>query len=141
MGQIFRNYPQEFSIFYELFIAFVTVYSVNWFFESQDTLNYLSKLHINATDGCLFGIIDINFLGDIIRGYSFILTLFIISVRSTPEFPLPFTWIFRDLQKFIFDPYSVKIFRNYLATKEKDMLIYLDEIMKMVIEGDKFILP
>jgi len=52
-------------------------------------------------------------------------------------FPLPFTWIFRDLSKFIFEPYCVHVFRKYLKEKEKASLFHLDEIMRIYLNSFK----
>ena len=52
-------------------------------------------------------------------------------------FPLPFTWIFRDLSKFIFEPYCVKVFRNYLKQEESSKIEYLDEIMRIYLNSFK----
>ena len=50
-------------------------------------------------------------------------------------FPLPFTWIFRDLSKFIFEPICVKIFRKYLEKEEKNKIEYLEQIMQIYIRS------
>jgi hypothetical protein len=41
-------------------------------------------------------------------------------------FPLPFTWIFRDLSKFIFEPVCLRVFRKYLVEKERAKVQYLE---------------
>jgi len=53
-------------------------------------------------------------------------------------FPLPFTWIFKDLSKFIFEPMCVKIFKNYLEKAEKGKSEYLDEIMRIYLRNTQY---
>ena len=121
----FRNYPKEYSIAIEMIIAFFTNYGVNIFFEFANRY----KKHLGSDTYCLFGIMDNDYFGNLCRGYSFMLTLYIITSRSTQHFPLPFSWIFDDFQKFIFEPDLVKVFRNYLTVVEPGKVSTLDSIM------------
>jgi len=75
----------------------------------------------------------VDFVGNAIRGYTFLITLFILALRAKPNFPLPFTWIFRDFKLFIFDPYSLNIFRKFLEEKEPERITQLDELMIAII--------
>lgn len=93
----------------------------------------ISDSIINNTTYCVFGIFSPKAVGDIGRSLSFIATLYFVTINSSQMFPLPFTWIFRDLSKFIFEPMCVKVFRDYLKAKEKSKSEFLDEIMAIYL--------
>lgn len=123
------------SILSEVFAAFLIVWISNWVFESRQLLKILSFLKFDQDNNCIFGYINQDFLGNMFRGYSFILVLYFISSKAVQDFPLPFTWIFEDFQKFLLDYESVKIFRYYLLKKEPRMLSVLESLL-LNIGGD-----
>jgi hypothetical protein len=71
------------------------------------------------------------------RAFTFVFFLFWFTRKCTDEFPLPFTWIFKDLSKFIFEPMCVQIFRRYLEEKEGGQIEFLEEIMQIYLRIGK----
>lgn len=110
-------------------ISFILNYLLNWYY----AIFVISDSLINNTTYCVFGIFSAKAVGDICRSLSFIATLYFVTINSSQMFPLPFTWIFRDLSKFIFEPMCVKVFRDYLKAKEKSKSEFLDEIMTIYL--------
>lgn len=87
-------------------------------------LNFLFSSHIevyttavNETD-CLLYMWHFNAFGDLLRTVGFMSVVWYLTRKSSEYFPLPFTWIFKDLSKFIFDTTCVRVFRDYLEAKE-----------------------
>ena len=68
---------------------------------------------------------------------SFFVSLMYCTRKCYGLFPLPFTWIFRDFSKFIFEPLCLSVFRNYLYKVERDKCRYLDSIMQLYIKSFK----
>ena len=104
-----RNYPKEFAISREISFSFVVNYIVNWYYAMFVTSGVISNQNI-----CIFGLFTPKGVGDIERALTFVFFLFWFTRKCSDEFPLPFTWIFKDLSKFIFEPMCVQIFRRYL---------------------------
>ena len=71
----------------------------------------------------------------LVRAVTFISVLTFLTRKTKDFFPLPFTWIFKDLSKFIFEPMCLKVFRDYLDEKERGKSEYLDEIMQIYISS------
>lgn len=109
----FRNYPKEFAISREISLSFLINYLLNWYYALLVTSN-----HVTTEKHCLLGLFTPKGLGDMCRAFTFVFFLFWFTRKSTDDFPLPFTWIFKDLSKFIFEPMCVQIFRKYLEEKE-----------------------
>lgn len=86
---------------------------------------------------CLFGIVTLSGLGDLLRAVAYLSSLIYCTRKCYGLFPLPFTWIFRDLSKFIFEPLCVKVFREYLNEKEQNKSEYLEEIMRIYLRSFK----
>ena len=86
---------------------------------------------------CIFGVFSAIGLGDILRAIAFMSSLIYCTRKCYGLFPLPFTWIFKDLSKFIFEPLCVKVFRQYLNEKEKGKSEYLEEIMRIYLRSFK----
>lgn len=109
-----RHYPQEFNIKGEILLVSI----ISWIFNNH--LEIYSVINAQNKDKCMFGLLDFNAVGDIIRALGFVTALSYVTHRSMFYFPLPFTWIFKDLSKFIFEPTCIKVFRMYLEKKEPD---------------------
>lgn len=113
-----RHYPEEFNLKLELFCSLV----LNFVFNIQveiSALIYAQKEH-HHLDVCIFSIWHYNVVGDAFRLIGFISLLYYLTRKSNDYFPLPFTWIFKDLSKFIFEPTCINVFRQYLLAKEPD---------------------
>ena len=110
-----RHYPTEFNIKSEILLAS----TLNIVFNNM--LEFSS--FYNTNDSCFLGLFHYNSFGDIVRLLGFILVLYIVTKKSDQYFPLPFTWIFKDLSKFIFEPTCIKVYRHYLIAKEPEGLL------------------
>ena len=84
---------------------------------------------------CAFGILTSKGISDLLRALSFVASLAWYTRKTYALFPLPFTWIFRDLSKFIFDPTCVSVFRKYLIKEERGKCEYLDQIMRIYLRS------
>jgi hypothetical protein len=91
---------------------------------TNNLLEGFSAFHFDtseASESCVFGIWHYNTISDVFRCISFAIVLWYLTKKSTMQyFPLPFTWIFKDLSKFIFEPTCIKVFQNYLQHEEPD---------------------
>lgn len=67
---------------------------------------------------CLLGLFNLAAFGEIVRSCSFILTLYALTRQSQAVSPLPYSWVFEDLSKFIFEPTCLQVFVDYLEQKE-----------------------
>ena len=67
---------------------------------------------------CLLGLFNLAAFGEIVRSCSFILTLYALTRRSKSTSPLPYSWVFEDLSKFIFEPTCLQVFVDYLEQRE-----------------------
>lgn len=110
---IHRNYPKELNIAQEIKLILVCNWALTAYFEL-----------LPQKDGqkayCFLGLYNYFALGEIIRSCMFILALFVLTYSSTGSFPLPFTWVFNDLTKFIFEPTCLSAFIRYLEIKEPE---------------------
>lgn len=113
-----RHYPQEFNINSEVFIALL----INWF-----TNCHFEIFSTQIQNVCVFGIWHYNAFGDLMKNFGFIAVLFYLTNKSNYYFPLPFSWIFKDLSKFIFEPTCVAVFRKYLLKKEPNSRLALPQ--------------
>lgn len=129
-----RHYPKEFNIKSEILMGAI----LNWLFNNQMEIFSAS---IGRKEGdeidCIFGLWNFNGLADSFRCLSFVIVLYYLTRQSNFYFPLPFTWIFKDLSKFIFEPTCIKVFREYLIKKEPKELVHLDRIMKIYLNASK----
>ena len=107
----------------------ITSYLVKWY-----TVLWTSDLWFVPQSRCFLGILTIKGFGDILLSLVFIFALYYFTRKSVSVFPLPFTWIFEDLSKFIFEPMCVRIFAKYLKDKERSKEEYLHEAMKIYID-------
>lgn len=112
-----RHYPKEFNITQEIFWATMMNYLFNNHFE------YLTIVDSGNENGCVMGIIHFRALTDCIKALGFVVVLWYLTNKSDNYFPLPFTWIFKDLSKFIFEQTCLKVFRDYLAAKEPNGML------------------
>lgn len=71
----------------------------------------------NPSDRCVLGFTIAGF-GELLRTLGFSVVLHLCTKKCWAFFPLPFTWIFKDFSKFIFEPICVEVFKNYLEEKE-----------------------
>lgn len=113
-----RHYPKEFNIKSEIVIAGLSNIITNNLLEGFSAFHYDSD---SATESCILGIWHYNTVADLTRCITFASVLWYLTSKSTMQyFPLPFTWIFKDLSKFIFEPTCIKVFQQYLEQEERD---------------------
>jgi|JI10StandDraft_1071094.scaffolds.fasta_scaffold135296_6 hypothetical protein len=111
---VLKSYPDEFKIKEEVCFSF----AVNF------TLNFISEFAVNnkgfgrSTTQCVLGSLCANYVLNLLRMVAFVGYLTYITRTSFFYFPLPFAWIFKDLNKFIFEPYCIRIFEAYLHSQE-----------------------
>jgi hypothetical protein len=110
----YRHYPREFNITQEIFWATV----LNYVFNNHS--EFMSMVDSSYKNNCVFGVIHSRALSDCIKALGFVIVLWYLTNKSDNYFPLPFTWIFKDLSKFIFEQTCLKVFRDYILKKEPD---------------------
>jgi len=118
----------------EIGACFLAGFGSNWYFENGLVRKAIGLPQILGSD-CLAGLITLNFVGDIVRTMAYFIPIYIVVIRSKTNFPLPFTWVFNDLKMFIFEPYSLKIFRMYIEEIEPQLLKPLDDILLAYLES------
>lgn len=128
---IHRNYPKEFNITQEVLWGAILDYSFNNHLQYQMLSNQASG------DGCMFDMLHYNAVNDCIRALGFVIVLWRLTNKSGDYFPLPFTWIFKDLSKFIFEHTCIKVFREYLVKKEPTELAHLDKIIRIYLQTNR----
>ena len=114
---VHRNYPKEFNITQEVMWGAI----LDWTFNNH--LQYQMLFNKSSPDGCILGVLHYNALNDCIRAIGFVAVLWYLTNKSDVYFPLPFTWIFKDLSKFIFEQTCIKVYRDYLIKKEPEDFI------------------
>ena len=67
---------------------------------------------------CFIGIYAAPFAFNLIRMLLFNGYMSALSKHCSFYFPYPFAWIFKDLSKFVFEPYCIRVFEQYLSAKE-----------------------
>jgi hypothetical protein len=125
---IHRNYPKEFNITQEILWGAI----LDWCFNNH--LQYQMLTKTTSGDGCMLGLLHYNAVNDCIRALGFVFVLWYLTNKSGDYFPLPFTWIFRDLSKFIFEQTCINVYREYLVKKEPDELGHLDRIIRIYLQ-------
>lgn len=78
----------------------------------------LTQGFFDSISPCFFGMLNMVFALNLIRMTAFNSFLFTISRHCSFYFPYPFAWIFKDLSKFVFEPYCIRVFEQYLHDKE-----------------------
>lgn len=91
-----------------------------------------NTVHKDKSD-CVFGTFSGNGLMEILRALIFIIIVKICTKDYYNLFPLPFTWIFNDFSKFVFEPMCIPIFCNYLNIMEPENAGYLEQLMKLYL--------
>lgn len=106
----------------------------NWYFESTLIHDAIGLPILHGSD-CLGGLVSLNYFGTIMRAMSYFVATLLVLTRSKANFPLPFTWIFNDLKMFILEPYSLRIFREYVKQMEPKFLKPLDDVLLAYLES------
>lgn len=117
-----RNYPEELNISKEINSVLVVNLLLSVYFEviNNENLNsFFSFSTHSLKNTCFLDLFNMLSVGEIFRTCAFIVSLFMLTYRSSVVFPLPFMWVFKDLSKFIFEPICLRIFMNYLEAKDK----------------------
>ena len=134
---IFRTYPKEFNITKEIVMSFALHYCINWYYELIVNQSIGRPDEPPEYQRCVLGIFTVCASADILRMIAFFISLLYCTRKCYGLFPLPFTWIFRDLSKFIFEPLCLSVFSNYLHSMERDKSRYLDQIMQLYLKSFK----
>lgn len=91
----------------------------------------------NKTDDCIFSVFTANGMMEIIRAVVFIIIVKICTKDYYNLFPLPFTWVFNDFSKFVFEPMCIPVFCKYLQEIEPESSGYLEQLMKLYLTSYK----
>lgn len=130
---IHRIFPKEFSLSREILLNLI----VSWIISCIVDGAYSSSGSGNAQK-CVFNMFSGSFCVDILRFGLFMISLHITTARSFSYFPLPYTWIFEDFSKFLFEPKCVRVFLHYIKEKEPERLRTMNKLMKLYVsEFDK----
>lgn len=109
---IHRHFPEEFSLTFEIRANIVLNWAINW------GLNLIYGFRETyEPDLCLLGLWS-NGLVDMLRCITLVGILYWVSSSKSQNFPLPHSWIFQDLSKFIFEPRCMEYFIKYIREKE-----------------------
>lgn len=125
---IHRHFPDEFSLRSEI----VCNLMIAWILDTLRTLSQNLASYYGYT--CPFLLFRTVAVVDMLRCLTFILVLYIITMKTFTYFPLPFTWVFEDFSKFIFDPLCLTVFRNYLKHSHPDHLPTLNRLMTLYVK-------
>lgn len=130
---VHRNFPAEFSLSKEILLNLLMGWAVNWVTSLSNALSPMDN-----ENPCILGTLTISAVLDLMRCFTFVTIIYIITIKSFAPFPLPFTWVFRDFTKFIFEPQCVSVFLRYLKAKEPNKLELMNKVMKLYVsEFDK----
>lgn len=120
---VHRHFPDEFSLSTEILINFISAWIVSTFYS-------VNSVVLEQPSYCV-GYIKIDAITDMWRCLTFVLVIYIITNKSFSYFPLPFTWVFTDFTKFLFEPTCVQIFLKFLAEKHQDRVDVMKKLMKI----------
>lgn len=123
---VLRNYPSEFVVKQEFLYSFLC----NFFFSILTEGTFNNRGFGGHTVKCFLGTYSAPYAVNLMRAASVILFLHFVSRKCFFYFPLPFAWIFKDLSKFIFEPYCIRIFEAYLQKMEPNKLQHYEKIME-----------
>lgn len=124
---IHRHFPDEFSLSWEIFVNLVVGWLIDTFINVTNLRLSESK---RQTDFCFF-VVKLDAATDMFRCLTFVVIIYAITMRSFCYFPLPFTWVFKDFTKFLFEPTCVQIFMRYISEKHPERLDTLRRLMKL----------
>lgn len=138
-----RHFPREFSLTSEIVGNIMFCLLLNLATDASPLL------HVLPLAECHLYLFKAPALLDLARCLSSITIIFIITMKRFSYFPLPFTWVFRDLSKFIFEPSCVSMFSKYLRKKEPSnvgnfetlMSLYLENFAEPPAEGEQILVP
>jgi len=130
---VHRHFPAEFSLSKEILLNLLMGWVVDWVTSLSNALSPLDN-----ENPCILDTLTVSAVLDLTRCFTFVTIIYIITIKSFAPFPLPFTWVFRDFTKFIFEPQCVSVFVHYLRAKEPNKLELMNKVMKLyVTEFDK----
>lgn len=130
---VHRHFPAEFSLSKEILLNLLMGWTVDWVTTLSNALSPMDN-----ENPCIMHTLTISAVIDLMRCFTFVTIIYIITIKSFAPFPLPFTWVFRDFTKFIFEPQCVSVFLRYLKAKEPNKLELMNKVMKLyVTEFDK----
>lgn len=130
---IHRHFPKEFSLSTEMILNMIS----GWFFNSVlDVANALKTAPHKQL--FIFDAFRLDAVVDLLRCFTFIVIIYVVTMRTFSFFPLPFTWVFRDFSKFLFEPQCISVFLQYLREREPDKVDIMNRFMKLYVnEFDK----
>lgn len=118
-----RLFPKEFGLSVEIISNIAFCFVLN-------TIVNAAPVYFKGDMPCLL-LFKFGAATDSIRALSFITILFFITMTKFSYFPLPFTWVFNDLSKFVFEPVCVNIFMKYLRKKEPEQVKTFERLMSI----------
>ena len=122
-----RNYPKEIGFFEELVTIFLINWVLTWHYETfADIKNLLGS-------DCAFGVFTQTGICEILRSSSFVFVLAFLTRKCSAFSPLPYTWVFKELNKFLQEPECIKSFYRYIVEEEEDKLFLLEDYMKQTV--------
>ena len=109
---IHRHFPEEFTLTFEIKANIVVAWAITW------GLNLIYGFRESyEPDLCLLGLWS-NGLVDMVRCVTLVGILYWVSSSKFQNFPLPYSWVFEDLSKFVFEPRCMEYFIKYIREKE-----------------------
>ena len=125
---IHRHFPAEFSLSTELMLNLVLGWVIDWITNMTFALSPQGN-----ENPCILGTLTIVAVLDLMRCFSFVLIIYIITMTSFKPFPLPFSWVFNDFTKFLFEPQCVRVFHKYLVKMEPNKVELMNKLMKIFL--------
>lgn len=125
---IHRVFPKEFSLTRELVLNLMAGWVTNTLVNVFNAFRSQRKI-----PRCEFDTIHGDFAIDLLRATLLIVIIYITTISSFTYFPLPYTWVFEDFSKFLFEPQCVRVFLNYLKVKEPSKLSIAHKLMKLYV--------
>lgn len=130
---IHRNFPREFSLSTEIGLNLFVGWILDTVIEVKPKL-----LSEPLQEVCFCYMIRFDAFLDILRCFAFIVIIYVITMKSFTTFPLPYTWVFKDFTKFLFEPKCVAVFMKYIQKKEPEKLETITKMMDLFVsEFDK----
>lgn len=109
---IHRHFPEEFTLRLEIKVNIIVAWIIDW------VVNVVYGIReTTEPDLCLLGLWSNSFI-DLFRCFTLIGILYWVSASNFQNFPLPFSWVFEDFSKFVFEPRCMGLFLKYVKEKE-----------------------
>ena len=123
-----RHFPEEFNLSVEVWLNLGT----GWLMDSIEDFSDALRADPGRVNCIGFIIRGIAFI-EIVRCSAFVIITYAITMRKFRSFPLPYSWVFDDFSKFLFEPRCVTLFVKYLRQKEPTKTDPMHRLMRLYV--------